>query len=946
MVFSKFSLKWRLALGIGVLGALASMLLSQFASRLGHDQVERDQSALMQSLAERMTAQLAHDMSTRAGEILFLADGDRIRDPKLSAEKKREIFERSKRAYPFYAWIGMTDAAGTVVAGTDGLLVGKSVAQRDWFLRGREGLHFGDAHDAFLLAKLLPKPRWDDLPLRLVDVSAPVHDERGNLVGVVCGHLSLDWAFEAREAMLDRIAGQQLDLVVLNREGKVLMGTPTLPSLKVSLAGLAAWRGLGGPGGVERQAAVEAWPDGRSYLTAAVREAPFRNYPGMGWSVVVRQPEDVAFAPADRLSRTILVGGLAASLGFAAILWLMLSRSLRPLEQISEAARRVRDEDLSTPIPQPQGEGELAVFARSLTGLVGTLQARNAELRLAGRVFDESGQGILIADAGNRIVRVNHAFSRITGYAESEVAGRTPSVLRSGMQGADYYRAMWQSIASTGAWQGEIWNRTKAGHIYPEWLTINTLRNEAGAVTHYIGIFDDITDKKNYETRLVHLASYDVLTDLPNRHLLQQQVGSAIADAERTGANVALIFVDLDKFKHINDTLGHPAGDRVLQEVADRFRAMAGDSGILARWGGDEFVVALPEADGPRAAAVAARLIACLEQPFRIDEGQYHLTLSAGIALYPADGRTVDALLRCADTAMYQAKREGANRCRFYERSMNAGIEDFLKIDNALRQSLDHGGLGLGLAFQLQFAADGTSVVGAEVLARWTHTELGAVEPGRFIPVAEETGQIVPLGRWVIEEAALSYAAIRAASGRALPLSMNLSAHQLSDEGLLPALASACERHAVPPADIVIEVTESAIMSDEACVLDSLKALKAAGFRVSIDDFGTGYACLNYIQKVHPAEIKVDRSFVGAMLADPDSHIIVAFTVGLARSMAVDVVAEGVETEAQLDALRELGPVRLQGFLLARPMPLAQLVARLRADGAEAPAAAATGTPG
>ncbi|MDD2926283.1 EAL domain-containing protein [Rhodoferax sp.] len=922
----KLGLKWRLALSIGALALFSALLVSQIASHLSRSQIERDQSALLQNIAVRMSSQLAHDMSTRANEILFLAGHDRIKDATFPAERKRLIFERTRLAYPYYAWIGMTDANGTIVAASDNLLLGKSVAEREWFIKGRDGLHFGDAHDAFLLAKLLPKPKWDDLPLRLVDLSAPVYDNDGKFLGVICGHLSLDWAFEVRETMLDQLSRDQLDVIVLNKHGKVLMGTPQLPSLKVELASLKTYQGLAQH---QRQVAVETWPDQQRYLTATVREVPFRNYPGMGWAVVARKAEVSAFGPAQDLSRLILLSGLATAVLFSAILWFVLNRHLRPLEALSVAAEKIRNEDLSAEIPQPIGNGELALFARSLTSLVSSLQHNNAELRLSARVFNESGQGILIADQHNRIVRVNRAFSRITGYLAEDVLGKTPAVLNSGRHGADFYQSMWKDITRHGSWQGEVWNRTQDGHIYPEWLTINTLRDERGVITHFIGIFDDITEKKDYERRLVHLANYDQLTDLPNRNLMQQDVELLLAQARQDNQGMALMFVDLDKFKHINDTLGHPAGDMVLKEVANRFKAQIEPANILARWGGDEFVVAIPGADGIKAANVAKQLIESLQRPFSIEGSRYHISMSAGIAIYPADGRNVDSLLRCADTAMYKAKQDGTNVYRFYESTMNAGVEHFLKIDNALRHALDNQGQHLSLVFQPQYSVDGKRILSAEVLIRWHHPELGQVSPAQFIPIAEDTGQIFLLGNWIIDATVRSYEVL-VRSGHELPLSINISALQLRDPRLVKTLHDACTRFAVPANKLMVEVTESAIMSDEIKVMETLTALKAHGYRISIDDFGTGYSCLNYIQKIRPAEIKIDQSFVDKMLTDRDSHSIVEFTLGLATSMGMEVVAEGVETEAQRQELQRLGNIKLQGYLLSRPVPLEQLVPLLQ----------------
>ena len=919
------SLKVRLAVSIGLLAMVASVLVSLFASQLSRTQIERDQSALLRNFAVRMSTRLTHDMSARASELLFLAAHDRIRDPAVSAERKQAILERVRASYPFYAWIGITDTKGNVVAGTDGLLVGKSVAGRAWFAYGLEGLHFGDAHDAFLLARLLPKPKWDDLPLRLVDIAAPLRDEAGALVGVICGHLSLDWAFEARESMLDQLSQEELDLVVLNRDGRLLMGTPQLPSLKVDLASLKAVQGLDGQ---PYQVSVETWPDGRTYLTAAVRERGFRHYPGMGWTVVARKLEQAAFAPAERLSRIIRLGGLITALLFAAILWAVLDRQLRPLERISAAARRMRETGVPVRIPPPQGEGEVAEFARSLTLLVDSLQAKNEELRLTGRVFEESGQGIVVTDAANRIVRINRAFTRITGYEPEDVLSRNPSLLQSGRQSHSFYQSMWAAIRRQGAWQGEIWNRTKSGHVYPEWLTVNTLKDDAGVVTNYIGISDDITEKKEYEKRIVHLANYDALTNLPNRNLLQAQVAALVEPLADEGREMALVFVDLDKFKHINDTLGHPAGDLVLKEVAARFAGQIGKDDLLARWGGDEFVVVVPRTDRDAVAALARRLIDSLHLPFPIEGRRYHLGMSAGIAMFPADGDTVDHLLRCADTAMYRAKKEGSNLYRFYEGTMNIGVERFLRIDNALRQALDNDAAGLSLVYQPQFDPDGTTIIGAEALLRWSHSDLGDIDPSQFIPVAEDSGLIVPLGRWIIDRAVRDCARAAAAGCGQLSVSINCSARQLQDANLAWMLYAACTANGVSPSRLVVEVTESAIMSDEQKVLKTVEALKSLGYRISLDDFGTGYSCLNYIQKIRPVEVKIDQGFVGRMHADPNSRNIIVFTVALATSLGMGVGAEGVETEEQRRALREIGPIRLQGFLLGRPMPLEALIAR------------------
>lgn len=508
---TRHSLKVRLTVMIGILAILSTLALSQIAAHFSRLQIKEDQSALLRQIVVSMASRLNQDIRIRSDEIVLLTALDQIRQRNVSPERKREVFEIVRKNYPMYAWIGMTDDKGTITAGTDDLLVGKSVAARDWFIKGRDGLFFGDVHDAFLLAKLVPKPKWDDLPLRLVDISAPVMDKDNKLLGVICGHLSLDWAFEVREQMLQNISSQGLDVVVLNKEGNVLMGNVSLPSLRVNLRDLNSFRSVSSetekPAVVEDwpngksylavAAAVENWPDGKSYLTVAAANTSLKNFPTSGWTVVARKDKQIAFAPAERLAKTITVLGFITAGLFGIVMWVMIRRQLKPLEEVSAAAEHIHTVDLTTPIPKPKGDDEIATFARSLANVVSTLQKSNAELKLASRVFEESGQGIMITDAERRLLRVNRTFSDITGYTSEEALGKNPRFLQSGRHDLPFYQSMWESIKKEGVWRGEIWNKTKSGNLYPEWLTIGTLKDDKGNITHYIGIFDDITERKS-----------------------------------------------------------------------------------------------------------------------------------------------------------------------------------------------------------------------------------------------------------------------------------------------------------------------------------------------------------------------------------------------------------------------------------------------------------------
>lgn len=908
--------KTRLSLMIALMTLILAFAVNYLVVQLSRSQIEQDQSALLEQVATTMMTRLDQDMSTRGGEIKFLTQREMLKSADTPIERKQTILESIRSSYPYYAWIGITDANGNIIVGTDGNLVGKNVAQRDWFVLGSQGLHFGDAHDAFLLAKLMPKPKWDDLPLRLVDISAPIYDDNNQFLGVVCGHLSLDWAFEARIRILDQLSNKQLDLVVLNRDGKVLMGTPSLPSLAVDLSGLTSFR--------ESQAGqpntkIETWIDGNRYLTATVKEVGFADYPGMGWTVVARKAENTAFSMARKLSW--IITGLTAlgTILFVLLISHMISRQLRPLEQISKAAEQISHNDLSTPLPEPMGTGELSQLARNLSDLVSRLQDNNAELLLASRVFEDSTQGIIITDTYKHIVRVNAAFSHITGYSAQDVLGQDPKILSSGRHDQPFYQQIYHDLNAQGTWAGEVWNRKKSGELYPEWLMIHVLKNKKNEITHYIGIFDDITDKKNNEERLTHLANYDVLTDLPNRHLMQLKTRALIDQTE----GLALVFIDLDKFKHINDSLGHPIGDQVLLETAVRFKQEMRNDYLLSRWGGDEFVIVLPTNDHQHIATVIKRLITTLQRPFLINGSPYHLSMSAGVALYPNDGQNVEQLLRCADTAMYQAKHEGNNLYRFYEGGMHTDVARFMKIDNALRHSLSRQGQGLYMVFQPQYHTDGKTILSAEALIRWKDEQLGSISPGEFIPIAEETGQILPLGHWVIDAVARAYQQLALAGCSMVPISINCSARQLIEIGLAASINKNLALYGVPSEHIMIEVTESAVMGNENMALKTIMDLKSYGYRISVDDFGTGYSCLSYMKKISPAEVKIDQRFIANMIDNDNSRRIVVFTHGLAQSMGIDVVAEGVESQEQLSALTAIGAnIKIQGYLLSRPLSI------------------------
>lgn len=558
--------------------------------------------------------------------------------------------------------------------------------------------------------------------------------------------------------------------------------------------------------------------------------------------------------------------------------------------------------------------------------MVGTVQdvteQREAELRLhqAAKVFENTSEGVMITDAEQRIIAVNQAFTRITGYAEDEVIRREPKLLQSGRHDDAYYRQMWDAIQSRGRWQGEIWNRRKDGVDYPEWLNISVVRDDAGAVINYIGVFSDISSIKEAQGKLEYTAHHDALTGLPNRLLFRDRLEQALAMARRNGGGVALLFVDLDRFKVINDTLGHEAGDLLLQEVARRLLGCVREEDTVARMGGDEFVVIQKDVSQPESAALlSARMLAAIGTPFTLAGHEIVTSLSIGISLYPQDGRDASTLLKNADAAMYRAKEKGRNGYQYYSDEMaSAGIER-LELESDLRQALQRGELRVHYQPQVELASG--RLVGAEALVRWQHGSRGMIPPAVFIPMAEDNGMIGAIGEWVLDTACADAAAWHAAGLPALRVAVNVSGRQIGGDHVADRVAAALRSSGLAPQLLEIEVTESVVMQDAARAISTLNALRDMGVTLAIDDFGTGYSSLSYLKRFPLDKLKIDKSFVDGMVDDPDDAAIVMAIIAMAQSLRHTVIAEGVETEAQVARLRAYGCDEMQGYFVSPPLP-------------------------
>ncbi|WP_404472554.1 EAL domain-containing protein [Vreelandella venusta] len=551
-----------------------------------------------------------------------------------------------------------------------------------------------------------------------------------------------------------------------------------------------------------------------------------------------------------------------------------------------------------------------------------------AQLKIAAMAF-ETHLGMFIADADNRIVQVNHTFSQITGYAEQEVVGHTPSMLNSGRHDAAFYRQMWLSLNQQDSWQGEVWNRRKNGEIYPQWLTISVVRNDDGAITHYVATLSDITQRKAAEQEIHQLAFFDALTGLPNRRLLIDRIEARQREIRQESHYSAVMFIDLDNFKTINDSLGHYLGDALLVSVAKRLAGIVRDSDTAARLGGDEFVVMLHELGCDMATAaqhaegVAYKLLAALREPLVIDDHPLQISGSIGVTLFAGQEVGVSEILQQADLAMYQAKASGRNALCFFDPSMQTAIMERAQLESDLRHVVER--QQLSLYYQTQVNEHG-QVVGVEALVRWCHPERGIVSPGVFIPLAEETHLIGMIGEWVLETACWQLVAwSRQPHTSALIAAVNVSPNQFRQEGFVEQVKAVLARTGAQPQRLKLEVTESLLMEDIAEVRCRMEALRQLGIRFSLDDFGTGYSSLAYLKQLPLDQLKIDQSFVRDVLEDPADAAIVRTVIALAHSLELEVIAEGVETQAHRDWLNAQGCLAYQGYFFSRPQPIEYL---------------------
>lgn len=557
-------------------------------------------------------------------------------------------------------------------------------------------------------------------------------------------------------------------------------------------------------------------------------------------------------------------------------------------------------------------------------------------LRQSATVFESTGEGVIITDANLNIIAINKAFTEITGYTEAEILGKKPNIRRSEYHDVAFYEKMWHAILTTGRWQGEIWNRTKQGEPKPEWMTISTVYDEQGKVCNYVAVFSDISEVKESQQRLDHLAHHDPLTGLPNRTLLSDRLEHAVARARRTGESVAVLFLDLDRFKNVNDTLGHPVGDDLLMKVAGRLREVLyeaqreGDT--IARLGGDEFVILLEGSDSQEAVEdVANKILDTISMPFTAQGQELYIGASIGISLFPDDGEDVATLIKNADAAMYRAKEQGRHTFRFYTAELTSEAISRMALEASLRYALARD--ELQLHYQPQYDCASGELVGAEALLRWRSPEHGMVPPDRFIPLAEDIGLIVPLGEWVL---ATACGTARQWLDQGLVLqtiSVNLSGLQLQRDDIVEKVELILHATGLPAHMLELEITETVLMKQPEQAQLTMDRLRALGVGLAVDDFGTGYSSLSYLKRFPITNLKIDKSFVLDIPLDANDTAITQAVIALGHSLQLKVTAEGVENEQQACLLLDLGCDKAQGYLFGRPMPAAEFAVLARQQG-------------
>ena len=788
-----------------------------------------------------------------------------------------------------------------------------------------------------------------ELPYKpMLRVATPVVDSRGHTRGIVVlnyyGRMMLDAFAEATHPVADH-------MMLLNGDGYWLKSPKVADEwgfmfsradLSLAAQSPAVWADVRAGNAGQRVGHDGLWTwqtvypllqsqnstiGSTSLATPALGTAPEAQY---AWKIVSWVSAQTLVQMRSAIwTKLSLLGALLLSLmGFGS--W-KLSKSWALQANAEAEIRRI---NAGLELAVSERTSELRHTVAKLDQEVTERKQSQEALRIAATAF-ESQQGIMVTNAKRRILKVNKAFTEITGYHADEVIGKSPRMLSSNRQDTTFYEDMWQHIYRNGSWQGELWNKRKNGEIYPEWLNISEVKDAAGEVTHYVGAFSDRSYRKVAEQRIESLAFYDALTELPNRTLLIDRLKHALAASVRHRRHGALLLVDLDNFKTINDAHGHDQGDLLIQQVANRLRHCVRESDTLARVGGDKFMVLIEDAshnDQNLASDVKVtgdKILNALRQPYEIGGGRHHSSASIGITLFDgSDQNHIEEPLKQVELAMYQAKTAGRDTLRFFNPQMQANVSARADLESRLREAIAQNQFLL----HYQPQVDGiNTITGAEVLLRWLDPKLGLIPPAEFIPAAEETRLILPIGQWVLDTACRELARWANHPKMAhLTISVNVSARQFGQHDFVEQVLDTVKRTGANPHRLKLELTESMLVDDVESVIAKMSALKSTGVNFSLDDFGTGYSSLAYLKRLPLDQLKIDQGFVRDILIDPNDAAIARMVIALAESMKLSVIAEGVETTDQRDFLSQLGCPSYQGFLFSKPIPLGEFEALVK----------------
>ncbi len=865
---------------VAVLGFSVSLAVILTGSLLvqGHRDAEDGARTVRRNLAALIEGQLAASLR-RVDSLLddvaarIVAESLLTEDAALTGTALQRALPAVGEKFPELAALAVFDARGRFLASTDASSdPGIRIEDRSYFRELRDRPGADRTFSGALVSRLDGRP--------VVVAAHALRDARGALQALVLAVIDLqyfDSVFRAIDLGIDGLVGvrhaETHDLVMLwpAPSGVSWSSLPPAHPHRIAIES-----GL-------RQAETDAvLPiDGRRRLTNLLRLETFPFY-----ILVSQTPEQVYSTWRQRL--------LISAVSLFGIL-LLLGWSLYRL-QISERVRRAGDE----------------------------------QKRLLAGFFENSSEACMISDASNRIVAINPAFTRLTGYAFDEVAGKDPKLLSAGGRTVRQSAMMWRDILETGHWAGELWDRHKNGHVFPKWLSISTIQDRAGRITHFTGTFVDITERKAASERINYLARHDSLTHLLNRSALLERVDGLLSSLRGKGSgNLVLLLIDLDHFKTINDSLGHHVGDAVLAEMAQRLVCCVGEDAIVARPGGDEFIVVHAGATIPDPQALATVVLHALAAPCMVDDRQLYSSCSIGASIHPSHGGDALTLLRNASTAMYRAKTEGGNACRVFSPEMSLAAVEWMELGNSLRKAIDVG--EFVLHYQPQIDLDSGRICAVEALVRWRHPVHGQISPLKFIPLAEETGMIVPLGDWVLRRA-IDDLAVWKRQGIDVRMAVNLSACQLSVPEMPRFILGLLRERGLRPGDLELEITESVAMQNPTGSIALLEELRRSGIELAVDDFGTGYSSLAYLKLLPINRIKLDRTFVQNIDSDSGNRAICQSTISLAHSLGYAVVAEGVENPGQLEFLRQQGCDIVQGYHFSRPLAVEEATVFLRKD--------------